>query len=84
LRGTKGTHPNMIHAVEIVVGLWEEISQDEGYRKNVMERYIQRYLARMSKERPDVMIKPPASVQAEKSAAVQAAVSAPLPAAEVS
>ena len=27
LRGTKGTHPNMIHAVEMVVGLWEEISQ---------------------------------------------------------
>jgi hypothetical protein len=77
LRGTKGTHPNMIHAVEMVVGLWEEISQDEGRRKNVMERYIQRYLARMNKERPDVVIKSPASAQALKPAAVQAVVSTP-------
>jgi hypothetical protein len=75
LRGTKGTHPNMIHAVEMVVGLWEEISQDEGRRKNVMDRYIQRYLARMNKERPDVVIKSSAPAQAVKPAAVQAVVS---------
>ncbi len=61
LRGTKGTHPNLIHAVEMVVGLWKEISQDEGHRKNVMDRYIQRYLTRMGKERHDVVIKSLAS-----------------------
>jgi hypothetical protein len=77
LRGTKGTHPNMIHAVEMVVGLWEEISQDEGRRKNIMDRYIQRYLARVGKERPDFMIKSAVLAQAEKLDAVQAAVSAP-------
>lgn len=84
LRGTKGTHPNMIHAVEMVVGLWEEISQDEGRSKNVMDRYIQRYLARMGKERPDVVIKSAGLAQAEKAVAVQAAVSASSPAGQVS
>ncbi len=77
LRGTKGTHPNMIHAVEIVVGLWEEISQDEGRRKNAMDRYIQRYLTRMGKERPDVVIGSPALAQPEKPVAVQAVVETP-------
>ena len=81
LRGTKGTHPNMIHAVEMVVGLWEELSQDEGRRKNIMERYIQRYLIRMNKERPDVVIK---SVALAQAAAVQAVVSTPSLAGEVS
>ncbi|MDP2767647.1 MAG: hypothetical protein Q8O41_09400 [Candidatus Methanoperedens sp.] len=85
LRGTKGTHPNMIHAVDMVVGLWEEISQDERRRKNVMDRYIHRYLTRMGKERPDVVIKSPAPSQAGKTAAGQAAVvSIPSPAGEVS
>ncbi len=85
LRGTKGTHPNMIHAVEIVVGLWEEISQDEGRRKNIMERYIQRYLARMNKERPDVVIKSAALAQtAVNPAAVQTVASTQSLAGEVS
>jgi hypothetical protein len=84
LRGTKGTHPNMIHAVEMVVGLWEEISQDEERKKNVMDRYIERYLTRMGKERPDVVIKSPASAQAEKPVAVQGFVLKPAPAEEVS
>lgn len=84
LRGTKGTHPNMIHAVEMVVGLWEEISQDEGRRKNIMERYIQRYLARMNKERPDVVIKSAAPAQTENPAVVQAAASTPSLAGELS
>src|SRR4030067_762702 len=76
LRGTKGTHPNMIHAVEMVVGLWKEISQDERCRKKVMDRYIRRYLARMNKDRSDVVIKSPASALADNPAAVQQAVSA--------
>jgi hypothetical protein len=83
LRGTKGTHPNMIHAVEMVVGLWEEISQDEGRRKNVMDRYIQLYLAKMKKERPDVVMKSPASAQAAKPDAVHAVASTPSLAGEV-
>ncbi len=49
-----------------------------------MDRYIQRYLARMGKERPDVVIKSAALAQAEMAVAVQAAVSAPSSAGQVS
>lgn len=84
LRGTKGTHPNMIHAVEMVVGLWEEISQDEGRKKNVMDRYIQRYITRMGTERPDIVIGSPALSQSEKPVVVQAVVETPAPVGKVS
>lgn len=84
LRGTKGTHPNMIHAVEMVVGLWEEISQDGGCKKNVIDRYIQRYLAKMNRDRSDVVIKSPASALADNPAAVQPTVYALSPLTEVS
>lgn len=83
LRGTKGTHPNMIHAVEMVVEMWNEVSKDEEVKKNAMHKYMQRYLSKLRAERPDVVIKSPA--QAEKPAAGQAAaVPKPAPAGEVS
>jgi hypothetical protein len=77
LRGTKGTHPNMIHAVEMVVEMWNEVSKDEEAKKNAMHEYMQRYLSKLRAERPDVVIKSPAAGQA-------AAVPKPAPAGEVS
>jgi len=49
LSGVKGTQPNMTHALDFLIKVWEQVSSDEAVRTALLKEYVADYLQRIKK-----------------------------------
>jgi hypothetical protein len=53
LRGSKGSHPNSIHVVEMLVKVWDTLALDEEWKDRVLSDYADDYIERIKEKKPD-------------------------------
>lgn len=49
LGGVKGTQPNMTHALDFLIKVWNHVSSDEAVRDILLKEYVADYLQRIKK-----------------------------------
>ncbi len=53
LRGSKGSHPNSIHVVEMLVRVWETLALDKEWKDRILSDYADDYIERIKEKKPD-------------------------------
>ncbi len=56
LRGSKGSHPNSIHVVEMLVRVWDTLALDEEWKDRVLSAYADDYIERIKENRPELVM----------------------------
>ena len=53
LRGSKGTHPNSIHVVEMLVRVWDTLALDKEWKDRILSDYADDYINRIKEKKPE-------------------------------
>ena len=53
LRGSKGSHPNSIHVVEMLVRVWDMLALDKEWKDRILSDYADDYIERIKEKKPD-------------------------------
>src|SRR5665811_365797 len=57
LRGSKGTHPNSIHVVEMLVRVWDTLALDKEWKDKILSEYADDYIKRIKEKKPELVIR---------------------------
>jgi hypothetical protein len=57
LRGSKGTHPNSIHVVEMLVRVWDTLALDKEWKDKILSEYADEYIKRIKEKKPELVIR---------------------------
>jgi hypothetical protein len=57
LRGSKGTHPNSIHVVEMLVRVWDTLALDKEWKDRILSDYADDYINRIKEKKPELVMK---------------------------
>ena len=57
LRGSKGTHPNSIHVVEMLVRVWDKLAQNKDWKDRILSDYADDYINRIKEEKPELVMR---------------------------
>ena len=53
LHGSKGSHPNSIHVVDMLVKVWDTLAMDKEWKDKVLSDYADEYIERIKEKKPD-------------------------------
>ncbi len=53
LHGSKGSHPNSIHVIEMLVMVWDTLALDKEWKDKVLSDYADDYIERIKEKKPD-------------------------------
>ncbi len=53
LHGSKGSHPNSIHVVEMLVKVWDSSALDKELKDKILSDYSDDYIERIKEKKPD-------------------------------
>jgi hypothetical protein len=53
LHGSKGSHPNSIHVVEMLVRVWDTLALDKEWKDKILSDYSDDYIERIKEKKPD-------------------------------
>lgn len=53
LHGSKGSHPNSIHVVEMLVKVWDTLALDKEWKDKILSDYADEYIERIKEQKPD-------------------------------
>jgi hypothetical protein len=56
LRGSKGTHPNSIHVVEMLVRVWDTLALDKEWKDRILSDYADDYIKRIKEKKPELVM----------------------------
>ncbi len=56
LRGSKGSHPNSIHAVEMLVRAWDTLARDKEWKNKILSDYADEYIERIKEKKPEFVM----------------------------
>jgi hypothetical protein len=75
LHGSKGSHPNSIHVVEMLVKVWDTLALDKEWKHQILSDYADEYIERIKEKKPDWVMrskqKPTTDTHMESEADVQ-------------
>ena len=57
LRGSKGSHPNSIHVVEMLVSVWDMLALDKEWKDRILSDYADEYIERIMEKRPELVMR---------------------------
>ncbi len=57
LRGSKGTHPNSIHVVEMIVRVWDTLALDKEWKDRILSDYADDYINRIKETKPELVMR---------------------------
>lgn len=57
LRGSKGTHPNSIHVVEMLVRVWDTLALDKEWKDRILSDYADDYINRIKEKKPELVMR---------------------------
>ena len=57
LRGSKGTHPNSIHVVEMLVRVWDTLALDKEWKDRILSDYAGDYIEQIKEKKPELVIR---------------------------
>ena len=57
LRGSKGTHPNSIHVVELLVSVWDKLALDKEWKDRILSEYADEYIERIKEKKPELVMR---------------------------
>jgi hypothetical protein len=57
LRGSKGTHPNSIHVVEMLVRVWDTLALDKEWKDRILSNYADEYIERIKEKKPELVMR---------------------------
>jgi hypothetical protein len=57
LRGSKGSHPNSIHVVEMLVRVWDTLAQDKEWKNRILSDYADDYIEQIKEKKPDLVMR---------------------------
>ncbi|HEX7576091.1 MAG TPA: hypothetical protein VF360_06900 [Candidatus Methanoperedens sp.] len=57
LRGSKGSHPNSIHVVEMLVRVWDTLALDKEWKDKILSEYADDYIKRIKEKKPELVIR---------------------------
>lgn len=57
LRGSKGTHPNSIHVVEMLVNVWDTLALDKEWKDRILSDYADDYINRIKEKKPELVMR---------------------------
>jgi hypothetical protein len=53
LHGSKGSHPNSIHVVELLVKVWDTLALDKEWKDKILSDYADEYIEQIKENKPD-------------------------------
>jgi hypothetical protein len=56
LRGSKGSHPNSIHVVEMLVKVWDTLALDKEWKDRILSDYADDYINRIKEKKPELVM----------------------------
>jgi len=56
LRGSKGTHPNSIHVVEMLVRVWDTLALDKEWKDRILSDYADDYINWIKEKKPELVM----------------------------
>jgi hypothetical protein len=56
LRGSKGSHPNSIHVVEMLVRVWDTLALDKEWKDRILSDYADDYIKRIKEKKPELVM----------------------------
>ena len=56
LRGSKGSHPNSIHVVEMLVRVWDTLALDKEWKDRILYDYADDYINRIKEKKPELVM----------------------------
>ncbi len=57
LHGSKGSHPNSIHVVEMLVRAWDTLALDKEWKDKMMSDYADDYIERIKEKKPELLVR---------------------------
>jgi len=57
LRGSKGTHPNSIHVVEMLVRVWDTLALDKEWKDRILSDYADEYINRIKEKKSELVMR---------------------------
>ncbi len=57
LRGSKGSHPNSIHVVEMLVKVWDTLALDKEWKDRILSDYADDYIERIKEKKPELVMR---------------------------
>jgi hypothetical protein len=57
LRGSKGSHPNSIHVVEMLVKVWDTLALDKEWKDRILSDYTDDYIKRIKERKPELVMR---------------------------
>jgi hypothetical protein len=57
LRGSKGTHPNSIHVVEMLVRVWDTLALDKEWKDRILSDYADDYIEQIKEKKPEFVMR---------------------------
>jgi hypothetical protein len=57
LRGSKGTHPNSIHVVEMLIRVWDTLALDKEWKDRILSDYADDYINRIKETKPELVMR---------------------------
>jgi hypothetical protein len=57
LRGSKGTHPNSIHVVDMLVRVWDTLALDKEWKDKILSDYVDDYINRIKEKKPELIMR---------------------------
>ena len=57
LRGSKGSHPNSIHVVEMLVRVWDTLALDKEWKDRILSDYADDYINRIKEKKPELVMR---------------------------
>ena len=56
LRGSKGSHPNSIHVVEMLVRVWDTLALDKEWKDRILSDYADDYIEGIKEKKPELVM----------------------------
>ena len=57
LRGSKGSHPNSIHVVEMLVRVWDTLALDKEWKDRILSDYADYYIEQIKEKKPELVMR---------------------------
>ena len=57
LRGSKGSHPNSIHVVEMLVRVWDTLTLDKEWKDRILSEYADDYIEQIKEKKPELVMR---------------------------
>src|SRR5659263_406204 len=57
LRGSKGSHPNSIHVVEMLVRVWDTLALDKEWKDRILSEYSDDYIEQIKEKKPELVMR---------------------------